>query len=142
MPGIDRMQEVLKLVQETGDRCIILPEGADPYVVMDLGSYRTLLKSAAKKQDLSQLNEQEMLDRINQQIAEWRETKRGDVTDYELSQFRIQEPTEIAAKIPKLHHVTPVRDVENQVSYHAPNTPELPIVEEDESEEYHLEPLA
>ena len=82
-----------------------------------------------------------MLDHINQQIAEWRETKRGDITDYELSQFRIQEPAEIAAKIPKIHEVEPVVDVEKPVTYHGPNTPDLPIVEEDDEEEYHLEPL-
>ena len=84
-----QIEEVLKLVAETGDRCIVVAENRDPFVVMGLPQYRELLKTAAGKENIASMTETELLDKINQDIAEWRESKQDDLSEYDISQFRV-----------------------------------------------------
>ena len=52
------------------------------------------------------------------------------------------KPAEELEKIPKLHDVKPKYNAEIPVYYQGPESPDLPIVEEENGEEYQLEPLA
>src|SRR3989344_965672 len=98
MTNFKQFEEVMKLIRETGDRCVILLDGHEPYIVMDIDSYRGLLEAAAAKQSLSHLTEEELLTRINQEIGEWRENKSRELMDYDLAQFRVapREPAPIS----------------------------------------------
>lgn len=86
----ERFMEVVRLAAETGDRVILMIPDVDPCVVMSIASYRSLLESASAKHDLSHLNERGLLDKINQQIAEWRETQDRQTQEYDLSQFSVE----------------------------------------------------
>lgn len=139
MPSFDQLEEVFKLVQRTGDRCIILSREHDPFVIMDLGTYQRLLESAASLTKLSTMTEEELLGHLNRQIGEWKQSHR-ELDDYDLSQFQvdtIRRGVETGGRTARARKA-PTADVEN-----------LPIIEEesvplpssDQADEYHLEPL-
>ncbi len=129
-----QIEEVLKLIAETGDRCIVVSEGHEPFVLMDLGQYRTLLKSAAGKEKLANLTETELLEKINQDIADWRESRTEDLAEYELSQFQVN-PQESALK-------ARMQQVDRAATKRAMARPgmNLPVVDDHHMEEYRLEP--
>ena len=133
-----QLEEVMKLVAETGDRCIVLRENHDPMVVMDVVSYRRLLTAAAGKEKLATMTEEELLSKINQDIAEWRELRQDESAEYDLTQFRVDEEDEPEERIPEprttYSRPTPAIQHESDVE-------NLPIVDEDEDSEYQLEPI-
>ncbi|OGY92347.1 MAG: hypothetical protein A3H70_04515 [Candidatus Komeilibacteria bacterium RIFCSPLOWO2_02_FULL_48_11] len=64
------LNKVLELINKTGDRCIILPEtGDEAYAVMSLPEYERL---ALRKSEVAALTEDELLDKINRDIAVWK----------------------------------------------------------------------
>ncbi|MBI4090602.1 MAG: hypothetical protein HY422_01110 [Candidatus Komeilibacteria bacterium] len=145
-----QIEEVLKLAAETGDRCIVMSEHRDPFVIMGLPQYRELLKTAAGKEHIASMTESELLDKINQDIAEWRESRQEELSEYDIAQFRVDpvrgqlsngvDPGGSAAPNPPRARKTQDAHVRKALEMHIPN---LPIVE-DEGEakpEYHLEPL-
>jgi len=67
----EKLKKVIKLIQKTGDKCIILDEQNEPIVLMDLGEYEKLNFHHSEVTNLSQ---EELLDKINREIAIWRET--------------------------------------------------------------------
>lgn len=65
-----QLDKIFELIQKTGDRCIILPsDGGEPYVVMSLAEYERL---ALRKNEVTSLTEDELLDKINRDIAVWK----------------------------------------------------------------------
>ena len=67
---MNSLEKVLNLIKKTGDKCIILDtEGNPGYLVMTLKDYEKLLLG---KRDLENLTEDELLDRINRDVAVWR----------------------------------------------------------------------
>jgi hypothetical protein len=65
----DSWKQVLSLVKKTGDRCIILDEASeDVFVVMGLHEYE---KFVFGENTVCDLTEEELLDKINQDIAIW-----------------------------------------------------------------------
>lgn len=140
MTFADQVEEVLKLVAETGDRCIIVSEGHAPFVVMDLTQYRTLLKAAAGKEKVANLTEAELLEKINQDIAEWRESRSEDMAEYELSQFSVDKPM----ITPKQQQDSPLSASKNPSPRRTFDRPILnPVVPDTDSvDEYKLEPLS
>lgn len=147
-----QIEEVLKLVAETGDRCIVIAENHDPFVIMALPQYRELLKTAADKENIASMTETELLDKINQDIAEWRESKRDDLSEYDISQFRV-DPIRSgssdgankggsAAANPPRARKTQEYSMERKGA--GTSVPNLPIVEDtggSSESEYRLEPL-
>ena len=85
MANMEKLQEVLNLVRQTGDKIIILDSESEPYVVMDLNNYRSLLREEA---NVTNISEEELLDKINRLISAWKATQ-PDLGDYDLSQFRV-----------------------------------------------------
>lgn len=64
------LNKVFALIKKTGDRCIVLsPDGEDANVVMSLTEYERL---ALGRADVVDLTEDELLDKINRDIAIWR----------------------------------------------------------------------
>lgn len=137
MNAQSQFEEVLKLIRETGDRCIVFRDGYDPVAVMDLASYKALLQEASKKQDISRLSEDQLLDKINRDIGEWRSSQGLQMQDYDLSQFRVDSKPGIAPveSIPSRPVVgkSPQEFVSNGV--------DLPVAPESDTDEYRLEPL-
>lgn len=65
-----QLNRVLKLVKRTGDKLVILDqENDEASVLMGIGDYEELLSGS---DPLEELNEREMLDRVNRDLAHWR----------------------------------------------------------------------
>lgn len=65
-----QLNRVLKLVKRTGDKLVILDqENDEASVLMGLGDYEELLSGGEPLEDL---NEREMLDRVNRDLGNWR----------------------------------------------------------------------
>jgi PHD/YefM family antitoxin component YafN of YafNO toxin-antitoxin module len=80
-----KLQEILNLVKETGDKLIVMDPEGDPYIVMNLANYRSLLREESK---VAHLTEEELLEKINHLVAAWK-SGQPDLVDYDLAQFRV-----------------------------------------------------
>ncbi len=69
----EKLKKVIKLVQKTGDKCIILDEQNEPMVLMGLGEYEKL---NFHRSEVTNLSQEELLDKINREIAIWRAVNR------------------------------------------------------------------
>lgn len=70
MTPLGVLAKVFALIKKTGDRCIVVSSnGEDVNVVMSLPEYERL---ALGKSDVSSLTEDELLDKINRDIAIWK----------------------------------------------------------------------
>jgi hypothetical protein len=67
----NQLQKAIKLAKKTGDKLIIFDEinSENPYVVMSLEEYEKMIVG---KSEIKDLTEQEMIDKINRDIAIWR----------------------------------------------------------------------
>ncbi len=130
MSVVQHLETVLNLIAETGDRCIVIHERYDPFVVMSLHEYRALLKAAVSK--AAPESERALLDKINQDIRAFRRAQADHMAEYDLEQFRIETRHRRAT-----HKRAPSK--ESPARTPAMN---LPVVAHDEAHEFHLEPLA
>lgn len=80
-----KLQEILDLARETGDRLIIMDQVGEPFVIMNLAKYRELLR---EESHIAKLSEQELLEKINRLVSSWK-ANRPDLADYDLAQFRV-----------------------------------------------------
>jgi len=72
----DSFQKIIRLIEKTGDKCIILNQnGEDAYVVMALKDYEGFIDSAS---GLKNLSEEEFLEKINRDIAIWRSAQENE----------------------------------------------------------------
>lgn len=70
------MEKIIKLIQKTGDKCIILDSQGNPaYVAMSFADYEKLILS---NPGVKGLTEDELLEKINRDIALWRASQQGD----------------------------------------------------------------
>jgi hypothetical protein len=70
MPNLEKLVNLLK---KTGDKAIILNENGDPgYVIMTVNDYEDLILG---KSGVSDLTEEELLDKINRDIAIWKDSQ-------------------------------------------------------------------
>lgn len=79
------MDKVLALAARTGDKVIVLSETNEPFVVMAVKEYESLLHGVT---DVNKLTEDELLDKINRDIAVWKASQE-ESGDYDLDQFKI-----------------------------------------------------
>jgi len=64
------LQQIIKLIHKTGDRCVVLDtEGNPAYVIMGLEQYDQLVSS---EKGIIGLTEAELMDKINRDIADWK----------------------------------------------------------------------
>ena len=66
-------QKLVNLLKKTGDKAIIIDESGEPgYVIMTVADYEELILG---KSGVSGLTEVELLDKINRDIAIWKDTQ-------------------------------------------------------------------
>jgi len=66
----NQLKRVIDLIRRTGDRCIVVDSESDEVLaIMRLDDYESLLQGTRPIEDLSS---QEMLDKVNRDIAYWR----------------------------------------------------------------------
>jgi len=64
------IEKIIDLIKKTGDKCIILDaEGQPQYVIMSFDDYEKLISA---KMEVAGLTEDELLDKINRDIANWK----------------------------------------------------------------------
>ncbi len=84
-------QEVLDLVEKTGDRCVMVADDK-VFAIMGLAQYRSLLLG---ERDIIGLSETELLEKINRDIARWRSAQVEEgidmVSDYDSIEQGINE---------------------------------------------------
>lgn len=73
----ENLSKVIKLIQKTGDKCIIL-SGDESIAIMNLTDYEKLNFNQTA---ISQLSQEELLDKINREIAVWRVTHEEERAD-------------------------------------------------------------
>ena len=70
MPNFEKL---LNLLKKTGDKAIILDQNGNPgYVIMSVNDYEDLILG---KSGVSGLTESELLDKINRDIAVWKDSQ-------------------------------------------------------------------
>jgi len=73
------LHKVFELINKTGDRCIVLsPDFNDAYAVMSLDEYERMVFRAS---EVATLTEDELLDKINRDIAVWKSQQEIDADD-------------------------------------------------------------
>ncbi|MFA5047911.1 MAG: hypothetical protein WC516_02610 [Patescibacteria group bacterium] len=71
---MENLKKIVNLLKKTGDKAIILDENGDPsYVIMTLGDYEGLILGKA---EVKGLTEDELLDKINRDIAIWQDNQK------------------------------------------------------------------
>jgi PHD/YefM family antitoxin component YafN of YafNO toxin-antitoxin module len=70
------LDKIIALVKKTGDRCIVLDTDGEPaFVLTSFDDYERLMTGGG---DPRHLTEDELLEKINRDIALWRETQEVD----------------------------------------------------------------
>ncbi len=65
----NQLNKIIGLIQKTGDKCVVFNPTNEAYVVMTLKDYEKLVLG---KSEVHNLTEDELLDKINRDIAVWR----------------------------------------------------------------------
>lgn len=68
----NQLQSVIELIEKTGDKAIVLEKGKPAYVMMRLKDYEGLILGKAGVRGLT---EEELLDKINREIAIWKSSQ-------------------------------------------------------------------
>lgn len=63
------LPRVLQLIKKTGDRLVVFGDDGEPYAIMGFDEYERL---AIGKEKVSDLTEDQLLDKINRDIAAWK----------------------------------------------------------------------
>lgn len=73
---IDRLQKLIQLIRQTGDRIVVFDNSApdDSYVIMAASDYE---KMVAEARGVKGLTEDELIDKINQDITVWKTERSG-----------------------------------------------------------------
>ncbi|MFA6322398.1 MAG: hypothetical protein WCX71_02860 [Candidatus Buchananbacteria bacterium] len=64
------LEKIIELIKKTNNNCVVLDhEGNPAFVVLAFGDYE---KMALNKSDISNLSEEQLLDKVNAEIAVWK----------------------------------------------------------------------
>lgn len=67
------LEKIVNLIKKTGDKAIVLDSDGEPnYVIMTLGDYENLILG---RSDVRGLSDSEMLEKINRDIAVWKDSQ-------------------------------------------------------------------
>jgi len=123
------LEKIIQLVKKTGDNCIILDSQGNPaYVITDFDKYENL---ALNRSNLSKLSENELIDKINNDVAEW---KSGQDVDNQDNWHSVQSAIE---DIKKSHGFTEeIEETEEKELDLAKNDGE-----EETDQKYYFEPI-
>ena len=117
--------KIVDLVKKTGDNCVVLDNNGDPaYVVISFSNYQKMILG---KSEIAGLTEDELLEKINRDIATWKATQEAE------NQDNFSALDSFAESIQKLSS-------EEKSLNEADNEPEME--ENDKSyEKYYFEPI-
>ncbi len=90
--SLEKLKRALKLVKETGDKIIFFEDqNSDGLVLMNLKEYEKLSKTSlglssegekySENKEIGSLTEDELIDRINRNIAVWKNENQNQVLD-------------------------------------------------------------
>ncbi len=106
----EQFNKIIGLIRQTGDKCIVLNQLGEAYVVMALKDYEKLILGRSEVRDLT---EEELLAKINRDIAIWRSSQEQesekDIEEALAEQF---EPVRQPAEQP-MDNETPIAEVLN-----------------------------
>lgn len=78
---MSNLQKVVDLINKTGDKAIVLDQNGDPnYVLMSMDDYEQLIVG---KSEVRGLTEAELLDKINRDIAVWKEGQKSQDSSFD-----------------------------------------------------------
>jgi len=84
------MKKIIDLVKKTGDNCVVLDSNGDPaFVVLGLSDYEKLVAGAANH--LGGLTEDELLEKINRDIASWKATQTDQLDNWQSLESAIKQ---------------------------------------------------
>ena len=76
IPCMQRLQKILRLVKKTGDKIIVMSEREDAdFLLMSLDEYEKIIDNT---NSVKNLTEEELLDKINRDIALWKNAQADD----------------------------------------------------------------
>lgn len=78
------LQKILELINQTGDRFIFEDEKGSLFVISSVADYEKLI---FRDKEVKSLSEEELLNKINKDIAVWKEAQQAEEIEKDLSQM-------------------------------------------------------
>jgi hypothetical protein len=127
MANLDR---IINLIRKTGDKAIVLDEFGNPqYTIMSIADYEQLVLG---RSEVKGLTEEELIAKINRDIAIWKDSQEGDETNVETLDFA----PEVSG------YGTPAAELARQVMTENPDYYlNLDINSVEEEDHYYFEPV-
>lgn len=127
MANFKNLEKVLELTAKTGDKVIVISETHEPFVILALKEYQALM---THNTNLQELTEQELLEKINRDIAVWKASQEDLSVDYNLDQFKV-DPKDKSSETAS--QASPI--------FQKPLDTPVEIPEAEEEEKYYIEPV-
>ena len=88
-----KFDKVLDLVSKTGEKVIVVSEKHNPFVLMSMKEYSSILQGSST---VNELSEEELLSKINRDIAIWKASQdenddSQELKEYDLEDFKVDE---------------------------------------------------
>lgn len=138
-----QINRIIKLVRKTGDKVVLMDNESDAVMMlMELGAYEKMLSNTP--QPVEQLTEEELMERINRDVAVWRA-------------YNDKQQQETIDKVLEKNELKPLNKAKNTPAELVSEMPEKPtetfsgaidredsasdIVAEEDEEKFYLEPI-
>lgn len=138
-----QINRIIKLVRKTGDKVVLMDNESDAVMMlMELGAYEKMLSNTP--QPVEQLTEEELMERINRDVAVWRaynDKQQQETIDKVLEKNELKPlnkakntPVELVSEMPEkpTENFSGAIDREDSAS---------DIVAEEDEEKFYLEPI-
>lgn len=136
-----QLNRVINLVKRTGDKTVIMDNESDAVMMlMDLGAYEKMLDhTPARENGVEKLTEEEMLEKINRDVAIWRasnDKERSEIIENnkDINLGMTENSAIILNKYSNVNGAAMAGQAEQEHSAHD-------IVAEEEEEKFYLEPV-
>ncbi len=102
----NQLNRLLKLINRTGDRLVVLDKDTETAIVMmEIDEYEKILNGGPRLEDMS---ESDILDRINREVAVWREK---NIANMDISDT-VEEP--VAPKPIEVEDLPEISEIEDE----------------------------
>ncbi|MEK7131372.1 MAG: hypothetical protein AAB797_01375 [Patescibacteria group bacterium] len=126
-----QLNRVIKLIKRTGDKTVIMDNESDAVMMlMDLGAYEKMLDNHT---GVEKLTEEELMEKINRDVAIWRASNDNDKEKVETFD-KVVPPAVVAENAPIV--LNKIQDIHAEQEHSAAD-----IVAEEEEEKFYLEPV-
>ncbi len=122
----NQLKQLLNLIRRTGERCFVADnESNEVFTLMTLSDYEKLLNSEVGR-DIAKLSEDEMMNKINRDIAYWRSTQpqMEESAEVELKK-EVKPAIQPKAKKPAMDNMVALGDVLKNKEYFSENSEEV-----------------